>query len=203
MFPRRLLLVAAIVLTVPAAAQQLQPIPSGPLKFGGFDGEFRADNTFRIAGQGWPTMAGTWKRNGNSIELIVPQAPQECQGVGRYTLRFDGPHIGFDVVSDDCVPRKMILDRSTWRPASEIMRVPVRHIDLTTPASLSALPAATSDNGSWPSFRGRDALGIADGQNLPDEWNVATGQNILWRTPIPGLAHSSPIVWGDLIFVTT
>jgi outer membrane protein assembly factor BamB len=56
---------------------------------------------------------------------------------------------------------------------------------------------------NWPSFRGPEASGIADGQNLPDQWNPKTGQNILWRMPIPGLAHSSPVVWGDRIFLTS
>ena len=40
-------------------------------------------------------------------------------------------------------------------------------------------------------------------QNLPGKWDGKTGENILWRTPIPGLAHSSPIVWGEQIFVTS
>jgi outer membrane protein assembly factor BamB len=39
--------------------------------------------------------------------------------------------------------------------------------------------------------------------NLPDRWDGALGENILWRTPIAGLAHSSPVVWGDRVFVTT
>jgi outer membrane protein assembly factor BamB len=56
---------------------------------------------------------------------------------------------------------------------------------------------------NWPSFRGASAAGVAEKQNLPDRWDGAKGQNILWRTPIPGLGHSSPIVWGDRIFVTT
>ena len=55
----------------------------------------------------------------------------------------------------------------------------------------------------WPSFRGPSASGVADGQNPPTEWNAETGQNILWRTEIPGLGHSSPVVWGDRIFLTT
>src|SRR5438034_1335591 len=54
----------------------------------------------------------------------------------------------------------------------------------------------------WPSFRGPSASGIAEGINLPDTWNGATGANILWKTAIPGLAHSSPIVSGDRIFLT-
>lgn len=57
--------------------------------------------------------------------------------------------------------------------------------------------------GNWPSFRGPQASGVSDGQHLPDKWNGTTRQNILWRTPIPGLAHSSPIVWGDRIYVTS
>ena len=37
----------------------------------------------------------------------------------------------------------------------------------------------------------------------PAEWNVESGKNILWKTAIPGLGHSSPVIWGDRIFVTT
>ena len=55
---------------------------------------------------------------------------------------------------------------------------------------------------NWPGFRGPDASGVADGQGAPLEWNVETGDNVRWKTPIPGLANSSPIVWGDKIFVT-
>jgi outer membrane protein assembly factor BamB len=55
----------------------------------------------------------------------------------------------------------------------------------------------------WPSFRGPRASGVLDGAKLPDEWDVASGRNILWKTAIPGLGHSSPVVWGDRIFLTT
>src|SRR5688572_22867364 len=55
----------------------------------------------------------------------------------------------------------------------------------------------------WPSFRGVLASGVADGAQLPDQWDLAAGTNIKWRTPLPGLAHSSPIVWDDLVLVTT
>ena len=66
-----------------------------------------------------------------------------------------------------------------------------------------ALPPTRSGAGHWPSFRGLEATGVADGQQLPDDWNPATSANILWRLAIPGLAHSSPIVWGDTLFVTS
>ena len=56
---------------------------------------------------------------------------------------------------------------------------------------------------SWPGFRGPSASGVADGQRLPDTWDVKSGQNVAWKVAVPGLAHSSPIVWGDRLFVTT
>ena len=56
---------------------------------------------------------------------------------------------------------------------------------------------------NWPQFRGHNASGIANGQDLPLNWDVKSGTNILWKKPIPGLGHSSPVVWEDKIFVTT
>jgi outer membrane protein assembly factor BamB len=44
---------------------------------------------------------------------------------------------------------------------------------------------------------------VADGQKLPDTWSGVSGTNIRWKVPVRGLAHSSPIVWGDRIFVTS
>jgi len=70
-------------------------------------------------------------------------------------------------------------------------------------AILSSTPIGSAGAPQWPGFRGPFASGIADGQRLPDTWNVTTGQNIRWKVAIPGLAHSSPIVWGDRLFVTS
>jgi outer membrane protein assembly factor BamB len=55
----------------------------------------------------------------------------------------------------------------------------------------------------WPSFRGPRASGVASSATPPLSWNVTTSRNVAWRTPIPGLGHSSPIVWGNRIFLTT
>ncbi len=56
---------------------------------------------------------------------------------------------------------------------------------------------------NWPSFRGQFANGIFDKSNIPPEWDLEKNINVKWKTPIPGLGHSSPIIWGDKIFVTT
>ncbi|MBU0617924.1 MAG: PQQ-binding-like beta-propeller repeat protein, partial [Planctomycetes bacterium] len=55
----------------------------------------------------------------------------------------------------------------------------------------------------WPSFRGPRASGIGDGHNPPTAWDAKQNINIKWKTRIPGLAHSSPIVWGDRVYVTS
>lgn len=55
----------------------------------------------------------------------------------------------------------------------------------------------------WPSFRGPQATGHAPDADPPITWDIDTGENVRWRTPIPGLAHSSPVIAGDRLFVTT
>lgn len=56
---------------------------------------------------------------------------------------------------------------------------------------------------NWPQFRGERANGYLDNANIPTTWNVETGENVKWKTPIPGLGHSCPVIWKDKIFVTT
>jgi hypothetical protein len=73
-----------------------------------------------------------------------------------------------------------------------------RFIVITLVASMLAPALAADEN--WPQFRGHGGLGIGDG-DPPTKWNVETGENIAWKTPLPGLGHSSPIVWGDRIFL--
>lgn len=73
-------------------------------------------------------------------------------------------------------------------------------IQILLATTLSAYPA---DKGNWPSFRGDHASGVAEGQNLPDRWDGQKRTNVKWKASIPGLAHSSPVVWGDRVFVTT
>lgn len=70
-------------------------------------------------------------------------------------------------------------------------------------ASVVSLAADRPAGGHWPQFRGTGASGRGDGANLPDRWSAGDGKGIAWKAPIPGLSHSSPIVWGDRVFVTT
>jgi outer membrane protein assembly factor BamB len=80
--------------------------------------------------------------------------------------------------------------------SAAIVTVPV----LEWPTAAATAPRPGID---WPQFRGIRASGIADGHPTPAAWNPATGQGVPWKTPLPGLGLSSPIVWGDLVCLTT
>ena len=82
-------------------------------------------------------------------------------------------------------------------PSSKTTDAPVARVDPST----TVLP--TAKDGNWPGFRGVSSSGVATNSHPPITWDVTTGANIAWKTPISGLAHSSPIVWGNRVFVTT
>lgn len=65
------------------------------------------------------------------------------------------------------------------------------------------LGALTAQAQHWPSFRGPRASGVAENADPPATWNLEKGVNVVWRTPIRGLAHSSPVIWGNRFFLTT
>ena len=54
---------------------------------------------------------------------------------------------------------------------------------------------------NWPQFRGPTGLGYTDEKELPVKWSK--NENVLWKSPLNGQGHASPIVWGDSIFVCT
>ena len=70
-------------------------------------------------------------------------------------------------------------------------------------AVVIAATALTNATADWPQFRGPQACGVDGSKPLSTTWNVETGQHIRWQTPLPGLAHASPIISGDRIYVTT
>ncbi len=67
--------------------------------------------------------------------------------------------------------------------------------------SLTGLDRSAS--AEWSQFRGPQASGVDAGKALPIEWNVETGKNVQWQTPVPGLGHSAPIIWRDRVYVAT
>jgi outer membrane protein assembly factor BamB len=73
------------------------------------------------------------------------------------------------------------------------------------PAALAFLlfvsASASFAETNWPQFRGPTGQGISDATGLPSTWSES--DNVVWKTAIHGKSHSSPIVWGDQVWVTT
>jgi outer membrane protein assembly factor BamB len=178
-------------------------MPSTPMKFGVFTARFNPGGTFSLTGDRWPRLDGNWKKTDAEIELTTSGGPGGCDKPGKYRVDTGPKSMSFALVADDCMPRRMIMDRSSWIPSEETVVIPQREIKLTSGERFSTRLKPAPAKGSWPSFRGPHASGVAEGQNLPDQWNGKSGENILWHTAIPGLAHSSPVVWGNRLFVTS
>jgi outer membrane protein assembly factor BamB len=68
---------------------------------------------------------------------------------------------------------------------------------------LAVFCAGLASAGDWPQFRGPAASGVDATVPAPVHWNIDKGENVRWQTPIAGLAHSSPIIWGNVVYVTT
>jgi outer membrane protein assembly factor BamB len=100
-------------------------------------------------------------------------------------------------------PANLLLARVTDAPAA----APATAAAAPAPAPATAPPTTPitrpTTPRNWPSFRGDGSAGNGDGQRAVTEWDAASGKNIKWKTPIPGVANSSPIVWGNRVFTTT
>ena len=57
------------------------------------------------------------------------------------------------------------------------------------------------DTVNWPQFRGPGARGVAEGKSLPSTWSKT--ENVKWSVPVPGRGWSSPVIWGDKVFLTS
>lgn len=125
-----------------------------------------------------PTSDITFERRGDVVERLVVKT-------GNNTQEFTRVAAG---------------TAATPAPAAPVAS-PAAPTPSPTVADLAVAPRGSSR--PWPSFRGSDASGVADGQGALVDWDIATGRNIRWKTPIPGISTSSPIIWGNRVFITT
>ena len=80
----------------------------------------------------------------------------------------------------------------------------MKTLSLVCAVALVAAPGQLSaKDEQWPQFRGPQASGVATNTPLPTRWAASSGENVAWQTPIPGLAHASPIVWSNTVYVAT
>ena len=77
--------------------------------------------------------------------------------------------------------------------------MPIRRLLILTLLCASSIIANAQDR--WPQFRGAQSIGVAEDPALPDKWSAT--ENVAWKTDIAGIGWSSPIVWGNQIFLTS
>ena len=86
-----------------------------------------------------------------------------------------------------------------------ILSLPASRGTAEPPATVAAEVEmiAVDEDGAryWPRWRGPSGQGVVEGTGYPDTWSAQ--ENVRWKVPVPGAGNSSPIVWGNHIFVTS
>ncbi len=77
------------------------------------------------------------------------------------------------------------------------------NVKIQTPQTETKVKQSENVEDNFPSFRGQGGNGIAYQKNIPISWNASTGENILWKIPVPGQGYNSPIIWDDKLFFST
>src|SRR5215813_1038351 len=78
---------------------------------------------------------------------------------------------------------------------------PLLAVAFTIAAAAAASAREPNPSETWPGFRGHDMNGVAATAKIPERWT--TKEHVKWSVPIAGHGWSSPIVWGDTVFVTS
>ena len=107
-----------------------------------------------------------------------------------------GVAVMFDALS---IPIKIKKESKTTAMKKSILFI----IVVIFSFSGNILNAQTIADNNWPMFRGPDAKGYLENSKTVENWNLETGENVLWKTKIPGLGHSCPVIWENKLFVTT
>ena len=186
-----------------AKPRQFSPYRVAPERLSSYAGRYRTGNGQEV----------TVAVRGEGLGLVLPK-PDQGDAQAELTLaavaegRFDSPDGNVSLVFGG---RGGTVEWARVNRGGELFFLGVVTSDPTplrtaAPGSdekAKAEPAAPAPARPWPQFRGPRASGIGDGQGAPAAWNVATGENVRFKTPVPGIGLSSPIIWGDRIFVTT
>jgi outer membrane protein assembly factor BamB len=160
----------------------------------------------------WKPLAGTYEhdnggkvtievrdigvvvRGGSSVQVLKPAGTDKFMPIGQeqslYTFERNDAGVSRLVVKR--FTAEATFFRTEAKPEAKAVGPAPEPGDIRVAEALN-----------WPSFRGLYATGVADGQHPPVTWNAKEGTNIRWKTPIPGLGHSCPIIWNDRVFVTT
>jgi outer membrane protein assembly factor BamB len=80
--------------------------------------------------------------------------------------------------------------------------VPVTNIETAAAPAPAGIPTLAQLKANYPFFRGAEGIGVAAQKNTPTDWNGSGGKNVIWKVKVPKAGFSSPIIWGNQLFVT-
>lgn len=158
--------------------------------------------------EAWKALAGSYESEyGSTIKIEVKESGLE---IARSVYKPTGPDTFAPIGAEEA---SLIFERKDGKVSRVITRrftaeavyfpagsKPVPKV-ASAPKDVAGVRVVAPAN--WPQFRGIDSTGVADGQDPPLTFDAKDGTNVLWKTPIPGLGHSCPVVWGDRVFLTT
>lgn len=161
-----------------------------------------ADVAAREQVNGWGALL--WAAFGGHCEVLPvllshgadPNQKELSQGLtplAMAVVRGDGPCVDALLASPKLTPATL------EHAASFATRMGKKDLVARLAARTSAAPVIPA----WPQFRGPAASGVAEAAHPPTKWDAVAGSHLRWKTAIPGLGHSSPVVAGDRVFVTT
>jgi len=87
-------------------------------------------------------------------------------------------------------------------PVEHPTETPVTPATATVVKKTSGFPTMAQLKTNYPFFRGAEGIGVAFQKNTPVDWNGAGGKNVIWKVKVPKAGFSSPIIWGNQLFVT-
>jgi len=126
--------------------------------------------------------------NNTEVKSVAVSAPpvQNQVNVSDTTAKLDGSKGSVNKVGIDSTVNKVVPEQG--KPAQTATPTP--------------FPTTGELKANYPFFRGPEGIGVAYQKNVPSDWNGASGKNVIWKVKIPKAGFSSPIIWGNQLFVT-
>ncbi|MFO0937995.1 MAG: PQQ-binding-like beta-propeller repeat protein [Gemmataceae bacterium] len=155
--------------------------------------------------QGWDKLVGKYESDGGSrliVEikddrLLINARPVKTSADGLF-VPYGPPGSHFQVVRKNGAFSHITMKLFTAEYSYYRFKEPVKSAANTVISN-----AKVSTPMPWPSFRGPNGTGIADGQQPPVAFDGKKNVNVRWKAKIDGLGHSCPAVWGNRVFITT
>jgi outer membrane protein assembly factor BamB len=114
------------------------------------------------------------------------------------------PHDIPSLIQEIVPARSLVADAcGSWRLCRFVVTAALAAA-LFSGAAMGAMDSndAGSFKDNWPRFRGPDGTGVVKPGDWPTKWDAETGENVLWKTPVPAPGNSSPLLWGNRVFLT-